>query len=59
MSYCQFENTYKALWECMEVLTNEGSLEALEEYLSTTETRYARKLLELCADLAEYVEDEE
>lgn len=43
LSYCRFENTYKALQECEEALSNNG-ITALSE----SEKEYAEDLYALC-----------
>jgi len=56
MSYCRFENTLAALRECSQTLEDKGP-DPLAQ-LSRDEAQAARKLFELCADLAEaYCED--
>lgn len=44
MSYCRFENTYKALAECSDHIRNR------EEVSNDREIRYAHKLYELCRE---------
>jgi len=50
MSYCCFENTYRALKECFDVMDDDLS--------SKEEQQYRMKLLKLCANLAYDYEDE-
>lgn len=54
MSYCRFQNTLAALEECARALEHntESAGDPLAP-LSMDETRAARKLLDLCRDLAE------
>ena len=53
MSYCRFENTLAALRECSQTLEDKGP-----DPLAQLSRDEARKLFELCADLAEaYCED--
>ena len=49
MSYCRFENTLAALRESNELLTEIMNLDDLPE----SEARAARKLIKLCANIAE------
>lgn len=46
MSYCRFYNTYHDLVDCKNALYN-GDIESLEE------KKYAKKLIELCKEIAE------
>ena len=46
MSYCRFYNTYHDLVDCKDALYN-GDIESWEE------KRYAKKLIELCKEIAE------
>jgi len=55
MSYCRFENTYKALRECTNTLTN--GVASLEE-LSQKEREYAERLIWLCSEIAKEFEDD-
>jgi len=50
MSYCRFENTYKALKECYDAMDDDN--------LSKEEQRYRMKLLKLCSNLAYDYEEE-
>lgn len=57
MSYCQFENTLKNLEQCHDTLdemVNDGG-----EKLSETELRYAKRLVDMCANIIELFEDTE
>lgn len=42
MSYCRFENTYRALMDCYHNINNG---------LSESESNYRNKLIELCQDI--------
>ncbi len=54
MSYCRFENTYADLNDCYSAL---GEIDI--DDLSTSEKRYAKKLLKLCKDIiADFDEDD-
>lgn len=56
MSYCRFANTLAALRECSQTL-EEGAPDPLAS-LSREEAQAARRLFELCAELAQaYGED--
>lgn len=48
MSYCRFENTYADLHDCNEALA-EKSLDELSEI----EKKYAKKLINLCKEIAD------
>lgn len=51
MSYCRFENTVQALKECYD---------AMDDELSPDEQKWRKRLVELCAAIAdEYSEQEE
>ena len=53
MSYCRFENTLRALQECAEVMSRSTEYEWIAELgLSESEAAAARKLMELCDELA-------
>lgn len=53
MSYCLFENTLRALRECAEVMSRSTEYEWIAELgLSESEAVAARKLMELCDELA-------
>ena len=54
MSYCRFENTYGDLQDCYHAL-GEKSLDEL----SGTEKKYAKKLIKMCRDIADYFLDDE
>ena len=53
MSYCRFENTYADLQDCYDALW-EKSLDELSE----TERKYAKRLIEMCRNIADDFEDE-
>ena len=48
MSYCRFENTYRALLDCNEHIGDED--------LSRTEFAYREQLVDLCKDIVSTVE---
>lgn len=52
MSYCRFENTFRALLECQEALYELG-VEVIEEAADKTEEPYVRKLITLCTQISE------
>lgn len=56
MSYCRFENTYGDLKDCLEALRKAGSAEELISNANEYEKRYIKKLIALCADIAEEFE---
>jgi len=47
MSYCQFENTYKDLLQC---------LNAMNDDLSESETLYKRRLVDVCKEIIDEYE---
>jgi len=47
MSYCQFENTYKDLLQC---------LNAMNDDLSEDETAYKRRLVDVCKEIIDEYE---
>jgi hypothetical protein len=54
MSYCRFENTLAALEECAQALPDSpADLPGMLASLSRDEAQAARRLLELCAELAD------
>ena len=53
MSYCRFYNTYQDLKDCKEALEDNNFDE-----LSDTEKRYAIKLVQMCANIADNFLDE-
>lgn len=55
MSYCRFENTYRALLECYEAL-QETPVDVLEEDVGEYERPYIRKLINLCNKIVEQAE---
>lgn len=50
MSYCMFENTYQDLLQCYD---------AIDEDLSVTEARYRKKLIDLCIEISDYINESE
>lgn len=52
MSYCAFENTYRDLRQCLDILEEGGPT-------SKDELRYKRELVALCAQIAEEYPNEE
>lgn len=52
MTYCMFYNTYLDLKDCEEALENKEFDE-----LSESERKYAKKLIELCRQIADDNED--
>lgn len=58
MSYCRFENTFLALDECAEELSNHD-IEELEEKANQYEKRYIKKLIKLCKEIGDWYDDEE
>lgn len=58
MGHCRFRNTLAALRECAESLSHLDGLDPLAK-LSDEEQASARKLFELCGELAEDYGDEE
>lgn len=48
MSYCRFENTYQDLQDCYDAL-GEKSLDEL----SDSEKKYAKKLIQMCKEIAD------
>ncbi len=50
MSYCRFENTYYDLKDCYSNIDNK---------LSENEAIYREKIIELCKEIAEYLENKE
>lgn len=50
MSYCQMENTFKALQEVKQNLINDNEL-------SKSERSYKDRLIELCIEIADYNRD--
>jgi hypothetical protein len=52
MSYCRFENTYRALLDCSEHFEDEG--------LSSDEEKYRKRMIELCQNIVDsYPEEDE
>lgn len=49
MSYCRFENTYRALLDCSS---------NLDDSLSASETRYRKQLVELCSRIIDQYDPE-
>jgi len=56
MSYCRFHNTYGDLYDCKDALENflNGDY---EEIANADEIRCARKLIEMCGEIASYADD--
>ncbi len=50
MSYCRFQNTYSYLCDCYENMDDE---------LSEDETKYRKRIIELCKRIADCYGDEE
>lgn len=46
MSYCRFQNTYADLRDCQKALRN------LDDDLSSDEADFAKRLVQLCAEIA-------
>jgi hypothetical protein len=55
MSYCQFQNTLLDLHQCKETL--ECMMDADSETLSKDETRAAKNLVAMCADIVRSLND--
>ena len=58
MSYCRFENTYRAMAECLHTLEDDGGLKGFLNEASESEARYARNLILMCGEMAEEYSDE-
>ena len=56
MSYCRFENTYRDLADCLDVLEWQG-LTKIYNDASEREKQFIIKLVELSKDVAEFNED--
>lgn len=50
MSYCRFENTLPDLRDCLEAINN-------EDVLSEREAKFAKKMVQVCKDYIEAVND--
>lgn len=56
MSYCRFENTYHDLQDCQTALDNYINND--ENVISSNEERrYAKELIALCREIADYFEE--
>ena len=56
MSYCSFENTYHDLQDCQTALDNYINND--ENVISSNEERrYAKELIALCREIADYFEE--
>lgn len=53
MKYCRFKNTYEALEECYDTLTQEGGVENVIKTSHTFEIQYLHKLIALCQKIAD------
>lgn len=53
MSYCQFENTYHDLKDCLDSLEAAGSAGEVILNANEYEKPYVKKLIALCKDIAE------
>jgi hypothetical protein len=51
MNHCRFENTYRDLQDCYDVLLEAGSIKEVEENANPHEKKYIIKLVELCKDI--------
>jgi hypothetical protein len=58
MGHCRFENTYGDLQDCYTALIEGGSIEEVEENANQYESKYIRKLVELCKDIVNDFGDE-
>ena len=58
MAHCRFENTYKDLQDCYEVLINAQSIDDLIDNSNQYEKEYIIKLLFLCKAIYQEYEDE-
>ena len=59
MSYCRFQNTYPDLLDCYRALKEAGSVEELISELSNSEATNAKRLFNLCKDIAAKMEEED
>ena len=58
MSYCRYENTYRDLQDCWEII--EGmDIESLKEELSKSELNYLLSMVELCKGIAQSYDDDD
>jgi len=56
MHYCRYENTYRNLRDCWEIV--EGmDIERLKEELSKSEFNYLLNMIELCKEIAQNYDD--
>lgn len=60
MSYCRFENTFKALKDCIQFLKENGNYTSIRDLnnLSETEMHYALRLGNLCLEFLEFTENQ-
>ena len=54
MSYCAFENTFRALEQCIQLLGNEAEF---GEKLSRSEYQYAQKIMKQFAEYSESLQE--
>lgn len=54
MSYCAFENTFRALEQCIQLLQNESEL---GKKLSRSEYAYAQKIMKQFAEYSESLQE--
>ena len=59
MSYCRFQNTYSDLLDCYQALKEADSVEELMNELSNSEATYAKRLFDLCQNIAARIEEED
>jgi hypothetical protein len=57
MAHCRFENTYKDLSDCMDVLSDCGNLKEFIESLNQYEKPFVKRLIKLCAEISEFQEE--
>lgn len=58
MSYCEFENTFRDLQNCLNTLNDTGSIANVESNAIQHEKEYVRKLIRLCMDISKNWSDE-
>lgn len=58
MSYCKFENTYRAIVQCVNELEEEGGLQEFLNEASESEFHYANLLIKMCGEIVESYGDE-
>ena len=56
MSYCRYENTYRDLQNCWEIIDG-MDIESLKEELSESELNYLLSMVELCKEIAQSYDD--